>query len=119
MNFQSHITKAISFEKNANVKDMLEWQSVKLFYAGLHYVHAFLSLSNIHPPDHRAILNEIISNNLLIKLHADYKLLYDDSLLSRYHETSLIRNTLSDYKHSLSKIKSILHTDGEYLRNII
>jgi hypothetical protein len=60
------------------------WASTMLFYAALHYVEAFFSVSNIHSADHRTRDSNLCRHNETMGIYDEFCELKSISTSARY-----------------------------------
>ena len=84
--FQRHLAKA---RENENLADTMaalpdrhpDWEVTMLFYSALHYVDAFLAISDLHPEDHRERYNLLARSTNFARA---YRTLLRRSMNARY-----------------------------------
>jgi hypothetical protein len=79
-----------------------------LFYAGLHYVDAYLAGKNMHPLNHQERDEEIQNNGSLSGIYKDYRRLKDMSRAARYEIANFPKDKLGVAKQRLANIKEHL-----------
>ena len=86
----AHRQRAIENERfatqrlDASLSDDRHWVVTALFYAAVHWVDAYLALSNTHPRNHQQRQSLIRSDPNLHAIHGSYRWLEDRSREARY-----------------------------------
>ncbi len=87
-----------------------DWAVVISFYSALHLLESFLSLKNIHCPDHTRRLQwlSVDSDLRKMKIKKSFTFLYTQSLRARYECVTINSNDIKDVNNELSIIESAL-----------
>jgi len=100
--------ESLSAALNHTIPHCVDWAVTMLFYAGLHYIDAFLAGKNAHPLNHEARDEEIESNGSLSPIYRDYRRLKDLSRAARYEIANFGPDQLNTARQRLAKIKQHL-----------
>jgi hypothetical protein len=90
----------------------VDWAITMLFYAGLHYVDAYLTQSAGRPKSHQQRDRIIETNGSLSPIWEDYRRLKDISEQARYQIAAYDESKMVLARQRLHNIKSHLKTKG-------
>jgi hypothetical protein len=107
---RAYRTEGLALALNKDIPVCVDWAVAMLFYAGLHFIDAYLAGKNVHPLDHTARDAEIENNGSLCDIYGDYRRLKDLSRAARYEIPNFTRANLDIAKARLERIKSHLFT---------
>ena len=86
----------------------IEWAIVAYFYAALHYVAAYFSLSGRFHASHGTRLRDISKDPVLVTIYDEYQELYNLSRDARYECMNLRHTHLAFAKKKLAAIKKVV-----------
>lgn len=87
-----------------------DWAAVISFYSALHLLESFLSLKNIHCPDHIRRLQWLTTDSDLRKMNIkkSFLFLYGQSRRARYDCVTINSKDIKDVGNELNFIESVL-----------
>lgn len=83
-----------------------DWAVIGAFYAALHYVDAYLSLRNIHPPTHHQRSGYVARMRDLRGVYPDYRTLEDTSRDARYTNNPVSPGNVASSLQNFGKVKA-------------
>jgi hypothetical protein len=105
---RAHQTEKLADALQSTLGVCIDWSITMLFYAGLHYIDAFLARKNMHPLDHSHRDEEIERNGSLSPIYPEYRRLKDLSRAARCQIPNFSEQTKAVAKNKLERIKSHL-----------
>lgn len=115
MNYQERMAKAVQNENfleqcgSCMEEHFLDWMITVMFYAALHYVSAILEKKyNVRVKTHAARDTQLAAEP---SIRNDYKLLYDDGMLSRYDKREFSKEHVEEsLRPALNRIRNAAAT---------
>ena len=108
------VHRLVASDSESTAQRLLEisptWSTVVSFYAGLHWVDAFLAHELDMHPQHHAQRSQFVQRSaVLLRIYSEYERLFTASLQARYHGIRFSRPEAAVLvTHDLSEIKTIV-----------